>query len=376
MVVSLPDINIGNLHAEHAIIQGGMGVGISLSNLASAVAEQGGIGVISSVGLGLIHPEMGRNFHEANLNALRNEIRTARKQTNGVLGVNVMVAVSDYDDLVSVALEEKIDILFLGAGLPLKPPSLVSRNDLRRVETKIAVIVSSERAARIVLNTWDRKFSRVPDAFVVEGPKAGGHLGFKREQIDDSSFSLERILPGIIHVANEYSAKYRREIPVIAAGGIFNGKDILDIMSQGAQGVQMGTRFIATDECDASATFKDQFIRCESKDIVIIDSPVGLPGRAIGNSFLEQVSCGQKKPFNCPWKCLKSCDFHHAPYCIAQALKNAREGLFDDGFAFSGAKAYLLDRIVSVKELFSNLANEYQNAFIDRELATNSSTSI
>ncbi len=365
--MEIPDINIGNLHADRAIIQGGMGVGISLSGLASAVAEQGGIGVISSVGLGLLYPEMGKTFREANLNALRNEIRTARSKTNGVLGVNVMVAVSDYEDLVRVALDEKIDILFLGAGLPLKAPSLLSQRDLRRFPTKIAVIVSSARAAKILLSTWDKKYSRLPDAFVVEGPKAGGHLGFKREQIDRPEYALEKILPDILSTVKEYGAKYRKTIPVIAAGGIFNGEDILDIFRRGVQGVQMGTRFVATDECDASPLFKDQFVKCSSNDLVIIDSPVGLPGRAIENNFLREVSSGLRHPFSCPWKCLKTCDYVHAPYCIAQALKNARNGLFENGFAFSGAKAFLLDKIVSVKEVFANLADEYQNAILAQD---------
>ncbi len=360
--MQIPDINIGNLHADRAIVQGGMGVGISLSGLASAVAEQGGIGVISSVGLGLLNPDMGRTFREANLNALRNEIRIARRKTNGVLGVNVMVAVSDYEDLVRVALDEKIDILFLGAGLPLKAPSLLSQNDLRRVPTKIAVIVSSARAAMLVLSTWDKKFSRLPDAFVVEGPKAGGHLGFKREQIDQPEYALENILPEILVKVNQYASKYRQRIPVIAAGGIFNGEDIHDILQLGVQGVQMGTRFVATNECDASRAFKEQFLKCSPNDLVIIDSPVGLPGRAIENNFLREVSSGLRHPFSCPWKCLKTCDYIHAPYCIAQALKNAREGLFDNGFAFSGAKAFLLEKIVSVKEVFTNLADEYQKA--------------
>ena len=315
MIEKIPEISIGNLHAEKAIIQGGMGVGISLAGLASSVANQGGIGVISSVGLGLLYPDMGHNYREANLNALRNEIREARKLTSGVLGVNVMVAVSDYDELVTVALEEGIDILFLGAGLPLKIPGSLLQNDFRRIKTKIAVIVSSARAAQIVLATWDKRFSHVPDAFVVEGPKAGGHLGFKRDQIEDGNFALEKILPGILETVGQYATKYRKKIPVIAAGGIFNGNDIFEILQQGVQGVQMGTRFVATEECDASQAFKEQFIHCSSQDIVIIDSPVGLPGRAIGNHFLQQVKEGVTKPFQCPWKCLKTCDYKQAPYC-------------------------------------------------------------
>jgi NAD(P)H-dependent flavin oxidoreductase YrpB (nitropropane dioxygenase family) len=194
---------------------------------------------------------------------------------------------------------------------------------------------------------------------VVEGPLAGGHLGFKKEQIDDPDYTLEKILPEVIAVVKPYEQRFGRSIPVIAAGGIYTGADIHKFMKMGAQAVQMGTRFVATHECDASQKFKQAYIDCSREDIIIIDSPVGLPGRAIGGKFFDRLAAGIKETFRCHWKCLKSCNFRKAPYCIASALTNARNGNFDGGFAFSGANAYRVKQIISVKELIETLTAEY-----------------
>lgn len=356
----LPPLKIGDLTARFPIIQGGMGVGISLSGLASAVANAGGIGVLSSVGLGLLRPEMGNSYPEANINALRTEIRTARKLTDGILGVNIMLAVSDFDQMLKTAFEEEIDIVFLGAGLFLRLPVNMTLEYLQNVKTKTGIIVSSDRAASLILNHWDKHFQLTPDIVVVEGPLAGGHLGFKINQIFDPEYSLEVILPKVKAVVQGVEERAGKQIPVIAAGGIYYGSDIYKIMQLGAGGVQLGTRFVATDECDADPAFKQQFINCSKEDIVVIESPVGLPGRALNNQFLEDVSNGKKHPFKCFWKCLKTCDYHTAPYCIALALRNARNGIFEEGFAFSGANGYKVDKIVPVKELIAELLQEYQ----------------
>lgn len=357
----LPPLIIGNLVAKLPILQGGMGVGISLSKLAAAVSNEGGIGIISSVGLGVLHPELGSNYKEANVAALKAEIRAARKLTNGILGVNIMLAISDFDEMIRAAFEEEIDIVFLGAGLPTKVPSTMTLEYLQSAKTKIGIIVSSGRAAKLILNLWAVHFKRVPDIIVVEGPKAGGHLGFKRDQIFNEDYALETILPQVKETVKEIETKYDKSIPVIAAGGIFSGDQIYEIMKLGADGVQMGTRFVATEECDAGDAFKQLFVDCTQEDIVIINSPVGLPGRAIGNQFLKDVSLGVKKPFLCPWKCLKTCDYRNSPYCIALALRNARNGIFEEGFAFAGANAYLVKNISTVKELFRSLIQEYQD---------------
>ncbi|MEA2030464.1 MAG: nitronate monooxygenase, partial [candidate division Zixibacteria bacterium] len=355
----MPALDIGGLLVEKPIIQGGMGVGISMSGLASAVANEGGIGVISSVCLGLVKSELQQKYREANKIALRNEIRKTKELTKGIVGLNIMVAVSDFDEMVKIAFEEKVDIVFLGAGLPIKFPKIFPLDELKKSNTKVAVIVSSARAARILFKHWWKNYDYTPDAVVVEGPMAGGHLGFKKEQINNPAYKLENILPEVITVVNDYEQASKKNIPVIAAGGIFTGADIYKFLELGANGIQMATRFVATHECDASNEFKKSYLNCNKNDLTIIDSPVGMPGRAIINNFLDDVSRGVKKPFNCPWKCLKTCDFREAPYCIALALTNAQKGNLKEGYTFAGANAYRIKKIVSVKKLFQTLEKEY-----------------
>jgi nitronate monooxygenase len=358
----IPKLHIGDLEVKIPLIQGGMGVGISLSGLASAVANEGGIGVISTAGIGMLEDDFNSNFKEANHRALRREIKKAREMTAGIIGVNIMVALSDYFDLLQVASDEGADMVFLGAGLPLKVPETLLPNKSGKHVTKVVPIVSSARAAKLIFHYWERNYQHIPDAVVVEGPMAGGHLGFSREQIDDPEFALDKILPEVVSVLRPYEERFGRSIPVIAAGGIYTGADIYRYFKSGARGVQMATRFVATHECDASPAFKKAYIACNKEDLTIIDSPVGLPGRAIKNKFLEMVSKGIKKPVKCPWKCLKTCDFTKSPYCIGAALTNAKKGILEKGFAFAGANAYRIDAITSVKELISTLLAEYKRA--------------
>jgi len=358
----MPTLRIGALEVDIPIVQGAMGVGISLSNLTSAVANAGGIGVIATPGIGQFEPDWDANPSEANKRALQREIRKTKAKTGGIIGVNVMVALSDFDDLVQCSVDEGVNILFLGAGLPLGLPKTLPLDRLGELATKFAPIVSSARAAKLVFRAWQKRYNHVPDAVVVEGPLAGGHLGFRKDQIDNPDYALEKILPEVIAVVKPYEEQFNRSIPVIAAGGIYTGADIHRFMELGAQGVQMATRFVATYECDASMEFKEAYLNCKKEDIVIIDSPVGLPGRAIRGKFLERVSSGIKETFKCPWKCLKTCDFKHVPYCIALALTNAKKGDLEEGFAFAGANAYRVDKIISVKELIGTLVEEYMAA--------------
>jgi len=355
----MPTLRIGDWEADIPIVQGGMGVGISLSGLASAVANAGGIGVIATAGIGMFEPDHLTHFKEANKRALRKEIQTAKARTDGIIGVNIMVALSDFDDLVQCSVEEEAHLLFLGAGLPIRLPKSLPLEELGKLRTKFVPIVSSAQAANIIFRSWAKQFNHIPDAVVVEGPLAGGHLGFKKEHIDDPDYALEKIVPEVIAAIKPYEERFTKSVPVIAGGGIYTGADIYKFMQLGAQGVQMGTRFVATQECDASQEFKDAYINCRKEDIVIIDSPVGLPGRAILNKFLARVSSGIKETFKCPWKCLRSCDFKDVPYCIALALTNAKKGNMEGGFAFSGANAYRVDKIISVKELIETLTEEY-----------------
>lgn len=358
----IPALQIGNLKAEVPIVQGGMGVGISLSGLASAVANAGGIGVIATAGIGQFEPDHLTNYKEANKRALRKQIQNAKSQTDGIIGVNIMVALSDFDNLVQCAVEEEANVLFLGAGLPIRLPDTLPLDKLGELDTKFVPIVSSGKAAKLIFRSWAKQFNHVPDAVVVEGPMAGGHLGFRKEDIDNPDYALDKLLPGVVEAVKPYEKKFGKKIPVIAGGGIYTGADIYRVMQLGASGVQMGTRFVATSESDASQEFKDTYLRCKKEDIGIIDSPLGLPGRAIKGEFLKRVSSGEKEKFKCPWKCMRTCDFKHVPYCIALALTNAKMGNMKDGFAFAGANAYRVDEIITVKELVGTLVEEYAAA--------------
>lgn len=352
----MKELKIGNLVATTPIVQGGMGVGISLWRLASAVAEEGGIGVISAAGLGLLYNEYSHDYSEAGIWGMRQEIRKARQATKGIIGVNIMVALSHFPELVRTAIEEKVDIIFAGAGLPLNLPSYLTEGAV----TKLAPIVSSARAARLICTKWLSEYNYIPDAIVVEGPKAGGHLGYKHEQIEDEAFSLEAIVPQVVEEVRNFSAKHNCHIPIIAGGGVYSGEDIHTILSLGADAVQMGTRFVATHECDASDTFKQAYINSTKDDIRIIKSPVGLPGRAIRNNFLDKVSDGLCRPKKCAFNCLKTCDVEKTPYCIMLALYNAYKGRMEHGYAFGGSNAWKCDKIVSVKELMDSLREEYK----------------
>ncbi len=355
----MPKLRIGDAVARLPIVQGGMGVGISLSGLASAVANEGGIGVIAANSIGMLDPEYYAKNKDANSIILRKEIRKAKEKTSGLIGVNIMVAVDDYPDLLRVCIEEKIDMVFLGAGLPIKG---IPVEDLRSAGVKVIPIVSSARAAGLIFRSWSKKYKDVPDAVVLEGPKAGGHLGFKADQIDDPDFALERLLPEVVAAIKTFEADYHRKIPVIAAGGVYTGADIYKVFQLGAGGVQMGTRFVATHECDANIRFKEAYVACCEEDIEIIKSPVGMPGRAIRNSFLKDIAAGKKMGFKCAWRCLKSCDIKNARYCISLVLDNARQGILDKGLFFAGSNAFRVDKIVSVSELLQELIHQYQNA--------------
>ena len=331
-----------------------------MSSLATSVANEGGVGVIAAAGIGMMRKTTvkGLSLKEANIVALREEIRIARKNTKGILGVNIMTALTDFSDMVKASIEEGIDIIFSGAGLPLNLPGFLTG----RSKTKLVPIISSGRAAGLIAKRWIEKYNYVPDAFVVEGPKAGGHLGFKKHQLDNLEFSLENIVRDVIEKLKYFEKKYKKKIPVIAAGGIYEGNDILKFMKLGAAGVQMGTRFVTTEECDADIKFKNTYLNCKKEDVVIIDSPVGLPGRAIRNAFINKIKQGEKQPLKCPFHCIRSCNITSSPYCIALALTNAKNGKLQNGFAFAGSNAYRADKIISVKELFKNLADEYRAA--------------
>lgn len=351
----MKSLKIGDLLARIPIVQGGMGVGILLSGLASAVANEGGVGVISSAGLGVIYKEHSSDYNKASIWGLKEELRKAREASHGIIGVNVMVAMSNFADMVKTAIAEKADIIFSGAGLPLNLPSFLTEG----AKTKLAPIVSSARAAKLLCEKWLANYNYIPDAIVVEGPKAGGHLGFKHEQINDQQYALESVLPEVVKEVREFGEQHDTYIPVIAAGGIYTGEDIYRTMQLGADGVQMGTRFVTTEECDAAPAFKQTYLDAHEEDIEIIQSPVGMPGRAIRGTFLDKVREGLKQPKACPFNCIKTCDVTHSPYCIMLALYNAFKGRLEHGYAFCGANAWRSEKIESVRELISSLRDEF-----------------
>lgn len=360
--IDFPPLHIGGRTARTPIVQGGMGVGISLSGLSAAVANQGGIGVISAAAIGLVNPpDPHPGYEEACRAVLRREIRRARELSpDGILGVNIMVALTNYAEMVRLSAEEGIDVVFSGAGLPLDLPGLLPEGST----TLLSPIVSSGRAAAVICKRWLSRFKRLPDAVVVEGPKAGGHLGFSPEQINDPDFALERLVPMVVEALKPFEDKAGHPIPVIAAGGCYTGADIRELLELGAAAVQMGTRFVATVECDADPAFKQAYLDAKPGDAIIIQSPVGLPGRALKNAFLDQVGRGRKKPVYCPYHCIRTCDPEKSPYCISLALVAAQKGRTDRGFVFAGANVHRVDRITTVKELIDELREEYVKASI------------
>lgn len=356
MITKLPPLCIGDLKIKIPIIQAGMGVKVSTAALASAVAICGGAGTIASVGLGSGHDNISSDYVGTSNKTFQKEIRQARKQTKEkeVIGVNIMVALSNYEEMVRTAVSENVDFIISGAGLPLSLPEYT-----RGSSVKIIPIVSSARSAEVILKTWKRRYKRLPDAVVVEGPMAGGHLGFKSEDLlENKTDSLEKIVSDVLVMIEKYKDENSVDIPVIAAGGIFDGKDIAKFLKLGAKGVQMGTRFVATEECPVPDSFKALYIAAEEKDVVIIKSPVGMPGRALSTKFISRVMQGERVPFQCDYHCLRSCDVKNTPYCIAKAMCNATTGDLDNAVVFAGQNVVRVKEVVPVKVLMDEIVNE------------------
>ena len=352
--MKLPSLKIGDIIARLPIIQGGMGVGVSGSKLAGAVAKAGGVGIISAVQIGYREPDFETNTLEANIRAMKSELKAARETSpDGIIGVNLMVAITHYDEMVKACIEGGADIIISGAGLPMNLPKLVEGSNI-----KIAPIVSSGKAATLIIKNWTKKYSRLPDLVVVEGPEAGGHLGFKREELnEDTKRPLEDIVKEVIEAVAVFEEEHGKKIPVIAAGGVYTGEDIARFIKMGAAGVQMGTRFVATDECDADPKYKQAYLDAKKEDIQIIISPVGMPGRAIRNKLIKSVEGGRIPPKRC-YDCIKKCNPKDTPYCISKALIDAVEGNVDEGLVFVGSNACRLEKIVSVAELMNELVSE------------------
>lgn len=327
---------IGDLIAKVPVIQGGMGVGVSLSSLAGAVAAEGGIGVISTAQIGYREADFDNDPVGANLRAVKAEIQKARQiAKEGILGVNIMVATRKYEDYVKAAVEAGIDLIISGAGLPMELPKLAGA-----AKTKLAPIVSSVKSAQVIMRYWWKKYNRLPDAVVIEGPLAGGHLGFHREQLENiEALHYDDEVKAIIDKVNETASEHETEIPVIMAGGVYTREDMEHYVEMGASGVQMATRFVTTYECDADDAYKQSYIDAEKEDIVIVQSPVGMPGRAILNPFMKKAKEGQIPHGKCHM-CVSTCKPAETPYCITDALINAVKGKLDEALLFCGANAY------------------------------------
>lgn len=352
------NFSIGNLNLSVPIVQGGMGVGISLNGLAAAVANEGGVGIISCAGIGLLYKQMSKDFAEASILGLREELRLAKEKAKGVIGVNIMVALTNFADMVKTAIASKADVIFSGAGLPLDLPSFLTKDS----QTKLVPIVSSARAALIICEKWIKNYNYIPDAIVLEGPKAGGHLGYKENQITDENYSLEHLLPELVQTIKVVEEQNNCKIPIIAGGGIYDGEGMKRILDMGASAVQMGSIFVTTEECDASPAFKEAYINATEQDVEIIKSPVGMPGRAILSKFIQSVKEGHEKPNGCPYHCIRTCDYTKSPYCIIKALYNAYKGNFSKGYAFAGSNAFKADKIITVKETIRNLMEGFRKA--------------
>ncbi len=357
MSLELKGLNLGGLIIEVPIVQGGMGVRVSNYSLVSAVSNEGALGVIAAVGLGEEGLDEGHDYKTRSRLAFVRSIRETRERTKKPFGVNIMCALANYDDLVDAAQTENVDVIISGAGLPLKMPSLI-KND----RTKLVPIVSSGRATQIICSTWQRRYKRLPDAIVIEGPLAGGHLGYSLEELKDSAnFNLDKILQDVLAVTKTFETD-KHKIPVIAAGGIYDGKDIARVIRLGASAVQMATRFVCTHECDVSMEYKEAYINAKDEDIIIIQSPVGMPGRVIRNDFVRRIAAGERMDLGCEYQCLVTCDPKKVNYCIGKALLNAARGNMDKGFAMCGSNASRIKEIVSVKQLITELMEEARNS--------------
>lgn len=348
----MKNLKIGEKLTKVPLIQGGMGVGISLGRLAGTVAREGGIGVISTAQIGYREPDFDRDPAEANLRAIESEMKKARSiSPDGIIGYNVMTALSEHAAHVKAAVKAGADIIISGAGLPVDLPALTQGS-----RTRIAPIVSTDKSANVILKYWDRKYKRTADLVVIEGPEAGGHLGFRREEIEDySRAAYAEEIRKIIKTVQKYAQKYNTEIPVVAAGGIYDSSDVKRIMALGVDGVQVATRFVTTEECDADIRYKEAYVKASREDIQIVKSPVGMPGRAIVNSFMKRVINGEKIPHSPCHRCLAKCSPAEIPYCITDGLVNAARGNIENALLFCGAQAWRAEKIDTVREAVQEL---------------------
>lgn len=376
----LRPLKIGDYIMPIPVVQGGMGVGVSLSGLAGAVAACGGIGVISTAQIGYQDKDFDTDPIGCNLRAIKAEINKAREivkkysgclkqlvrcdrdkensvdDLTGMVGVNIMVATKRYEEYVKAAVRADADIIISGAGLPMTLPELVGK-----AKTKLAPIVSSVKSAQVIMKYWLKKYDRLPDMVVIEGPLAGGHLGFTEEQLADiDGLHYEEEMVDIVRHVKECGKQYGKEIPVVVAGGIYTREDAEHCFELGASGVQMATRFVTTYECDASEAYKQTYLNAKKEDIVIVKSPVGMPGRAILNEFMKRAA-KERMPHGRCHSCIVTCKPNETPYCITDALVNAVKGDVGHGLLFCGANAYRADKMEHVEDIMREFVPKEKN---------------
>lgn len=349
--------NIGDKTLKIPIIQGGMGVGISLGGLAGAVAAAGGAGVISAAQIGFKEKDFYENNLEANKRAIHKEMKKAREQApDGIIGVNLMVAMNHFKEYALEAAKAGADFIVSGAGLPVELPAYVEGKKIA-----LAPIVSTEKAAKVILRYWERKYKRTADFVVIEGPKAGGHLGFSGEQLEEyldkneGRKKYQEEVKKIISIIRKFGEKFSGKIPIVLGGGIRTAKDVEDAMSLGVDAVQVGSLFVTTRECDADIRYKNAYICHTTEDVQIVKSPVGMPGRAIRNEFIKKVEQGIRFPAKKCLGCIHTCNPGTTPYCITDALIHAAKGELDEALLFCGAHACESNKLQTVKEVVDSL---------------------
>lgn len=369
IMTQLRPLKIGELTARIPVIQGGMGVGISLAGLAGAVAAEGGVGIISTAQIGFREPTFDEDPIGTNLRAIKTEVEKAREidreirakrgdaesKGRGIIGVNIMVATRKYEEYVKAAVAAGVDLIISGAGLPMNLPELVKGS-----KTMIAPIVSSLKSAQVILRYWLKKFDRLPDLVVIEGPKAGGHLGFSYEELQgveepEKEKAYDEEIRSIVQHVKACGRERKQEIPVVAAGGIYTRDDAEHMAELGADGVQMATRFVTTYECDASDAYKQAYINATKEDITLVKSPVGMPGRAICNDFMNRTKQGQIPHGKCHL-CVSTCKPAETPYCITDALVNAAKGDINNALLFCGTNAYRATKLETVRDILQEFA--------------------
>lgn len=351
-------MKLGNRELALPLIQGGMGVGVSMGGLAGAVAAEGAMGTLSTADAGWNEPDFAAHPQQANLRALRREVQRAKRLAAGagLVAVNAMVATRQYADSVRTALEAGADAIVSGAGLPLELPALAEG-----FEALLAPIVSGPRAAQLICRTWAKRYGRVPDFVVLEGCQAGGHLGFEEaDLLSGRCTPLSRLIPEVLAALRPFEEKFGRAIPLFCAGGVATGAEMARCTRLGAAGAQLATRFIATEECDASQGYKDVLLAARPEDLRIIHSPVGMPGRAVNSPLVQRLAAGMRQPPAHCSGCIKSCRPAETPFCITHALIEAVKGNWEEGLFFSGSRVDLVDRMRTVPDLIDELMKEWR----------------